>query len=75
VGAARWKGIQRWNYAGAILVVAHGLLYQAIEKRIPAFIITLLIIAAAIMILQLLGFRRRKEELKQSRSNGTVART
>jgi sulfoxide reductase heme-binding subunit YedZ len=75
VGAARWKGIQRWNYAGAILIVAHGLLYQAIEKRIPAFIITLLIIAAAIMILQLLGFRRRKEELKQSRSNGTVART
>ena len=66
VGAARWKGIQRWNYVGAILVVAHGLLYQAIEKRIPGFVITLLIIAAATTILQLLGFRRRKEQLKQS---------
>ena len=35
VGAARWKSIQRWNYVGAILVVAHGLLYQAIEERLP----------------------------------------
>jgi sulfoxide reductase heme-binding subunit YedZ len=73
VGAARWKGIQRWNYAGAILVVAHGLLYQAIEKRIPAYVICLLIVAAATTIVQFLGFRRRSQQLKQSRSTGTVA--
>jgi len=73
LGAARWKGIQRWNYVGAILVVAHGLLYQAIEKRIPAFVTSLLVVAAAATIVQLLGFRRRREQLEQSRSTGTVA--
>jgi sulfoxide reductase heme-binding subunit YedZ len=67
LGAARWKSIQRWNYAGAILVVAHGLLYQAIEKRIPAFVVSLLIVAVATTIVQLLGFRRRREQLKSSK--------
>jgi methionine sulfoxide reductase heme-binding subunit len=73
LGAARWKGIQRWNYVGAILVVAHGLLYQAIEKRIPAFVASLLVVAAAATIVQLLGFRRRREQLKQSRFAGPLA--
>src|SRR6266481_6134188 len=66
LGAARWKGIQRWNYVGAILVIAHGLLYQAVEKRIPAFVASLLMVLAAATIVQLLGFRRRRKQLKQS---------
>jgi len=73
LGGARWKGIQRWNYVGAILVIAHGLLYQAVEKRIPAFVASLLMVLAAATIVQLLGFRRRRKQLKQSQSVVTVA--
>src|SRR5260370_737337 len=67
LGARKWKRIQRWNYVGAILVIAHGLLYQVSEERIPAFVASLLAVAAAATIMQLLGFRRRREQLKQSR--------
>jgi sulfoxide reductase heme-binding subunit YedZ len=72
LGATRWKRIQRWNYVGAILVIAHGLLYQVIEERIPAFIASLLVVAAAATIMQFLGFRRRREQLKQSRYAETL---
>jgi hypothetical protein len=57
---------------GAILVIAHGLLYQVIEERIPAFVASLLAVAAAATIMQLLGFRRRREQLKQSRYAETL---
>lgn len=33
LGAIRWKRLQRWNYAVAALVVAHGVVYQLLEKR------------------------------------------
>jgi sulfoxide reductase heme-binding subunit YedZ len=61
MGGARWKRIQRWSYVGAILVIVHGLLYQAVEKRTPVLVATMLIIAAAVTMVQLLGFRRRRK--------------
>jgi sulfoxide reductase heme-binding subunit YedZ len=33
LGARRWKSIQRWNYLLLALVVAHGVVYQVVEKR------------------------------------------
>src|SRR2546426_573259 len=33
LGTARWKSLQRWNYAGFGLVLLHGAAYQFIEKR------------------------------------------
>jgi sulfoxide reductase heme-binding subunit YedZ len=71
MGGATWKRIQRWSYVGAILVVVHGLLYQAVEKRTPLLVATVLIVAAAVTMVQLLGFRRRRKQLQQSRAAGS----
>ena len=61
MGGATWKRIQRWGYVGAILVVVHGLLYQAVEKRMPVLVATVLIVVVAVTIVQLLGYRKRKQ--------------
>ena len=63
LGPERWKRIQRWNYVGAIAVILHALLYQAVERQKPAFIACVLIVAAGVVVLQLLGFWRRRERL------------
>lgn len=39
LGAVRWKRLQRWNYAVAALVVAHGVVYQLLEKRALGFVL------------------------------------
>ncbi len=36
LGRQRWKALQRWSYAGALLTLAHGVVFQVIEKRQPA---------------------------------------
>jgi len=33
LGVSRWKSLQRWAYVAFALTVAHGILYQLIEKR------------------------------------------
>jgi methionine sulfoxide reductase heme-binding subunit len=62
VGGATWKRIQRWSYVGAILVIVHGLLYQAVEKRKPVLVAAVLIVATAVTMVQLLGFGRRRKQ-------------
>jgi len=63
LGPAGWKRIQKWNYIGAVLVVVHGLLYQLIERRMFVFVAYVLGITAIAAIIQLLGFRRRSEQM------------
>ena len=63
LGPEWWKRIQRWNYVAAIAVILHALLYQVVEKQKVAFIASVLIVAAGVMILQLFGFWRRREGL------------
>lgn len=65
LGQTRWKRIQRWNYVGAMLVVVHGFIYQALERRALAFVACVLIVAAVAAFAQFLGFRRSKEQLAQ----------
>jgi sulfoxide reductase heme-binding subunit YedZ len=71
LGTSGWKGIQKWNYVGAIFVVVHGLLYQLIEERTFAFVAYVLGITATAAISQFLGFRRRSEQL--ARQPGSLA--
>lgn len=59
LGPRRWKRIQRWSYAGAILVVGHALLYQVVERRQVAFIAGVLIVCGVVLYLQLWGVRRQ----------------
>jgi sulfoxide reductase heme-binding subunit YedZ len=58
LGAARWKCLQRWNYALFGLVLVHGVLYQVIEKRNALFVLVLSLTAVAVVTLQTAGFRR-----------------
>jgi methionine sulfoxide reductase heme-binding subunit len=73
MGGASWKRIQRWSYVAAFLVIVHGLLYQAVEKRTAVLIATVLIVAAAVTMVQLLGFRRKRIQLQQSMAAGRVS--
>jgi sulfoxide reductase heme-binding subunit YedZ len=64
LGPARWKEIQRWNYIGAIAVILHALLYQVVVTRQKlAFIACVLIVTAVTVVLQLLGYWRKRERL------------
>jgi methionine sulfoxide reductase heme-binding subunit len=64
-GASRWKSLQRWNYAGALLVVAHGVIYQIIEKRTVGLIVTFAAIVLFALGMQFAGFSAvRKQEEK-----------
>lgn len=58
LGTRRWKSLQRWNYAAAILVLAHGIAYQVIEKRHAPFVLVFAVVVAAALAAQGLGIRR-----------------
>lgn len=60
LGKGRWKSLQRWNYAGALLVVAHGIVYQIIEKRTAGLIFTFAAIVLFALGMQLAGFSIEK---------------
>jgi DMSO/TMAO reductase YedYZ heme-binding membrane subunit len=58
LGAPRWKQWQRANYLLALLVLAHGVVYQVLEKRSAAGILLLLALAVVPAAAQALGWRR-----------------
>jgi methionine sulfoxide reductase heme-binding subunit len=60
LGSRRWKLLQRSNYALIVLVVIHSLGYQIIEKRQLGYLLFFWLMAGAMLVLQLLGFRRRR---------------
>src|SRR5262245_27622309 len=66
LGARRWKGLQRWNYAVFGLLLAHGVLYQVLEKRIAGWVITFAVLSVLVIALQVAGFRRRREQKRAS---------
>lgn len=55
----RWKGLQRWNYWAALLVLIHGALYQALERRSLGFVVLFIAVAAAVAAMQAAGYVRR----------------
>jgi sulfoxide reductase heme-binding subunit YedZ len=57
LGARRWKGLQRWNYAVFGLVIAHGVLYQILEKRIVSWVFIFGFLSVVIIVMQVAGFR------------------
>ncbi|MGD2070035.1 MAG: ferric reductase-like transmembrane domain-containing protein [Gemmatimonadota bacterium] len=60
LGTARWKGIQRWNYAFFALVVVHGLGYQLTEGRPAPWVAAVAIAAALVVAGQAAGWRIRR---------------
>lgn len=63
-GTKRWKSLQRWNYAGAILVVAHGFAYQFLEKRTLGFIVAYSAIVLLVVAVQYAGCRAVKNSAR-----------
>jgi sulfoxide reductase heme-binding subunit YedZ len=57
----RWKVIQRWNYVFAALVALHAFLYIAVEKRIVPFIFIFGAFSIWTMIIQAVGFQKRRQ--------------
>jgi sulfoxide reductase heme-binding subunit YedZ len=60
IGTKRWKSLQRWNYAGAALVVAHGAVYQILETRAAGFVGACAAIVIAALAMQLAAYRTVK---------------
>jgi len=60
MGAPKWKGWQRWNYASFGLTALHCFLYQlGVENQKLPFIIAAILCIATAAILQCAGYRRR----------------
>jgi len=62
LGASRWKSLQRWNYAGALLVAAHGTIYQILENRAAGFIVAFAALMLFALAMQFAGFRMAKKK-------------
>ena len=62
LGGRRWKSLQRWNYAGAILTVLHGALYQVLEKRSWVLVAACAVVVAVAAALQLAGYRETRRK-------------
>jgi methionine sulfoxide reductase heme-binding subunit len=60
LGRRRWKFLQRSNYALIVFVVIHSLGYQIIEKRQLGYLLLFWSMVGAMLVLQLLGFRRQR---------------
>ncbi len=59
----RWKAIQRWNYVFAVLVALHSFLFIVVEKRVVPFVIILGAFAVWTLIIQAVGFQKRRQSL------------
>jgi sulfoxide reductase heme-binding subunit YedZ len=55
LGARRWKAVQRAAYVAGGLTVAHGLVYQALEKRSAELVAVLVIVALVTLLIQWRG--------------------
>lgn len=60
LGTARWKRMQRWNYALVAFVVAHGVAFQVIEERKLPFVLAFGFLSASAALVQFLGWRRAR---------------
>jgi sulfoxide reductase heme-binding subunit YedZ len=58
-GVVRWKWLQRSSYVVLALVVAHGALYQLLEKRTVGLVLAFLIVIVFAVVLQVAGMRAR----------------
>ena len=66
LGTATWKRLQRWNYAAFGVIAGHGVIYQALEKRTPAWIAIFAMTVLVVMALQLAGWRHMRGAARQA---------
>jgi sulfoxide reductase heme-binding subunit YedZ len=52
----KWKWLQRWTYAAALLTVGHGLLFQSVENRTLPWLVAFWLIVLIAVGFQAAGF-------------------
>lgn len=62
LGAAKWKQLQRWNYALFLFAILHTVAYQTMEKQHMPFVVTVAICGSITLVLQAIGFRKRRAQ-------------
>lgn len=60
LGGAKWKSLQRWNYAVFALAAVHTFGYETMEKQKAGFVATAVMCVAATVALQGAGFLVRR---------------
>ncbi len=55
LGLPRWKSLQRWTYVAVGLAIAHGVLFQLIEKRHRPWVLVFAALSLLIIVIQLAG--------------------
>ena len=58
LGARRWKAVQRWNYAGFVLLTLHAVAFLIMEKRVLPVVVVFVGIIVAVLAAQALGRKR-----------------
>lgn len=56
LGLERWKSLQRWTYIAVGLAIAHGVLFQLVEKRHLPWVLVFAALSIFIIAIQLAGF-------------------
>ena len=72
LGRTRWKTIHRSVYVALLLIVAHGALYQLLEKRILPFVVLFVAMVATVAAVQLAGVRRVRARARRTASGASL---
>jgi methionine sulfoxide reductase heme-binding subunit len=60
LGTPRWKSLQRWTYVAFALTLAHGILFQWVEKRQLPWVLFFAALALVAIVAQSLGYLQRR---------------
>lgn len=60
LGTPRWKSLQRWSYAAFVLTLAHGFLFQYVEKRHLSWILFVVAAVLVTIVAQSLGYLQKR---------------
>lgn len=71
LGAARWKGVQRWNYLLFGLTGVHAFAYQGVEKQKLPYVALVTVCIGVALLFQAFGILTRIKTV-QSRTSGIV---
>ena len=61
LGAARWKQLQRWNYAAFALIAIHAFAYQGVETQKAPYVATAIACVAVALVFQFLGWKQTRQ--------------
>jgi len=65
LGTGRWKRLQQSTYVAAVLIGLHGLAFQLMDRRTPAFVAAFLVLGAVVLAFQTYGWRQVRATRKR----------